>query len=250
MKLTSIIPSFILLSFVSAVSAAEPETDQKTETLQIEEQRPGKVTAERWGLTLSQWQHYETYMEEEGRFFYEHLDPVFVSGLIAKTQIERQQIAQLYAEQELERTTRLIAFQDDFTRAMKHLGADQNMLSIDKMRDLFGDQSGAPSEKPRSGDRIALFVSIQCGDRCENVFNSHYQRLDKTYPANISIDVYFVGKHSDAQIQGWAKQLDLNPDLVKSGRITLNHDDRYELFGRPLLPAAFLVRGSKVVGSL
>ena len=245
-----------LLSLALPVWAGDAPTRQaastETGSVEIESLARDKASAERWGLSLEQWQRYETYMEQEGRYFYDHLDPVFVAGLIAETDIERRQLAELYARQELERTRRLIAFQDDFTRAMKRLGADRMILSVAKMKELFGDSGKALAmdEQPKPGDRIALFVSSACGSRCEGVFSYHYRKLSKDYPANVSLDVYFVGKHTNAQIQGWARRLKIDRKLVQSGKVTLNHDDRYKDFGEPPLPAAFLVRGRQVVGRL
>ena len=254
-------PSTLLLILLTPIALSAGAADiggqqrnaaTETETIQIDNLAKDKASAERWGLTLEQWQRYQTYMENGGNYFYSHLDPVFVSGIIAKTDIERRQIAELYARQELERTRRLIAFQDEFTKAMKRMGADHNVLSVAKMREMFGDMESvsAANEQPRSGDRIVLFVSSSCGSRCKSEFRYHYKKLGKQYPAGVALDVYFVGKHTDTQIQSWARGLKINPGLVKSGRVTLNHDDRYRSFGEPPLPAAFLVRGREVVGKL
>ncbi len=244
---------FLISTCVGALEiSGSPDDPIRFENVTKEGLEKDKASAKRWGLTLEQWQRYQTYMENGGHFFYEHLDPVFVSGLIAETDIERRQLAELYASQEMERTRRLVAFQDEFTKAMKRLGADQMMLSVAKMRALFGDQDNTltKDEQLRSGDRIALFLSVECGSRCENVFRNHYKGLGKRYPTNVALDVYFVGEHTDAQIQDWARRLGVNRKLVQSGRVTLNHDDRYQLFGKPPLPAAFLVRGREVVGKL
>ena len=95
-----------------------------------------------------------------------------------------------------------------------------------------------------------MFVSDECSNKCELSFQRHYRGLGTRYPLGVSLDVYFVGDYTDEAIQDWAKRLEVNPDSVRTGAVTLNHDDRYTLFDKPKLPAAFLIRGGQVVDKL
>lgn len=206
-----------------------------------------------WQLSLEQWQRYESYMAQTGKYFYKHLDPVFVAGLIAENDRERREIAELYAQQEYDRTRRLIAFQDDFTRAMKKLHGDEPLVSLAKLENLLGDFSRRAKRegKPKPSDRVTLFITDgECAD-CDSAFKTHYKRLGGRYPPGLVLDLYFVGTKDNGAIQAWARRMEIDPAMVRAGTITLNHDDdRYPRFGSPELPAAFLMREGKVVGRL
>ncbi len=206
-----------------------------------------------WALTPEQWTRYETYMAQTGKYFYKHLDPVFVSGLIAESDAERLKLADLYNQQEYARVQQLVAFQTTAAIAFKQRYGDEPVMSLDKLYALVNQPhpqraAQAPPPSPTFGDRIALFIDNTCRRACDRAFRRHYNVVRNRQ--GISLDIYFVGKTTDDAIQNWARRLKIDPKLVLTRVITLNHDDRHALFGAPRVPAAFLVRQNAVVGQL
>ncbi|HFD80626.1 MAG TPA: TIGR03759 family integrating conjugative element protein [Gammaproteobacteria bacterium] len=238
----------LLLLLVGTPAWAANETQIKTEQTR-NTTLPAENPARHWGLTQRQWKRYTHYMAVEGRYFYEQLDPVFVAGLIAETDAERAQLAELYARQEYERNRRLIAFNDAFEMAANRLYGHMEKLSLDKLYAKYGGGELPPIRSPiQSGDRIVLFVKRNC-DACRAETRKRYAAL-KRYPG-VTLDIYFVDSPSDTDIQRWAHDLNISVDAVRQRTVTLNRDTtRYTEYGSPKLPTTYLLRNHRIIGSL
>ncbi|RUM93767.1 MAG: TIGR03759 family integrating conjugative element protein [Thiothrix sp.] len=236
-----------------AVETVEHDTQNgettSIETRQIDQKSLNKKHAKNWGLSVDQWVRYQSYMDQTGKYFYKHLDPVFVSGLISSTEEERKALADLYAQQEYDRTQKLISFDRAYRAAFKKRYKDYPMFNLDNRAVKKGAQSSTRLPDVEPTDRITLFVKTNCAD-CEAEFLKHYKGLGKRYPAGVALDVYFVGDTTDKDIRAWAKRLQVRAEAVVAGTVTLSHDDRHSMFGAPKLPSAFLMRGNQVVGAL
>lgn len=226
------------------------ETSAQIHTEQTQNIHTAEQNAEHWSLTEDQWKRYTTYMEMEGRYFYQHLDPVFVSGLIAETEAERQRLAERYAEQEFERNKRLIAFNDAFESAFNRKYGHLDKLSVEKYYQKYGGGELQPIASPiQAGDHIAVFVKRDC-TRCDAAISKHYAAL-KHHPEGVKLDIFFVDSPSDVDIQRWARQLNIGIDTVRQRTVTLNRDTaRYQEYGSPELPTVYLLRNREVIGSL
>jgi len=66
--------------------------------------------AAHWGLTAEDVQRYHHYMAVEGQYFYRHLDPVMVLGLIETDPAQRTRYAEKYLETERRRIEAQIRF--------------------------------------------------------------------------------------------------------------------------------------------
>ena len=240
----------IMLIAPSTLVAVELETATHSDT---EISNSDNEAAQYWSLSLEQYQQYKSYMEKEGKYHYAHLDPVFVSGLIAENEQDRKQLAELYYQQELRRRMGFDKFNEYYRAYGKKVRGNQSIISVEKLSQLYGRdirQWRAPSKQPQAGDRITYFVNKDCGQPCVSSFQYHLQAIGGKYPVGTSIDVYFIG-FDRKEIEAWAKSVNLNPGAVKAGTVTLNFDDRYEkVFNSPVLPAAFLVRNNQVLGQL
>jgi len=219
------------------------------ESNQIDQEALNKKHAKNWGLSVDQWTRYQSYMDQTGKYFYEHLDPVFVSGLISTTEEERKALADLYAQQEYDRTQKLLDFDRAYRTAFKERYKDYPMFNLDNRAVKKGDQSTTRLPDVEPTDRVTLFVKTNCAD-CEAEFLKHYKGLGKRYPAGVALDVYFVGDATDEDLRAWAKRLQVNAEAVVAGTVTLSHDDRHAMFGAPKLPSAFLMRDNQVMGAL
>ena len=101
--------------------------------------------AAHWGLTAEDVQRYHHYMAVEGQYFYRHLDPVMVLGLIETDPAKRTR----YAEQYLEAERRRIAAQVSFATLAATVQFQR--FGWEKRVD-FSTLRGAPA---RSGDLAA-----------------------------------------------------------------------------------------------
>ena len=202
------------------------------------------VTWEVWGIGEDDWRIYETYMRGEGKYHYQHLDPVFVLGMVAKTDEKKNEFAQKYAQQEFARTARLLDFQERYNEEFNTLFGPLNTHKVANTTGFSG--SNKSTEAPIFGDRITVFISTECSE-CAVLF----KKLQSTYKtgSGVSIDLFFVGENiTDDNIRQWAFNKGILPEDVKHNRITLNHDDRYAAFGSPAIPSAYHVRSDKILG--
>ena len=75
----------------------------------VEHSRLGAVSDEafawHWGLTAEAVAKYRAYMNVEGRYFYAHLDPVMVLGIIETDPVQRSQYAETYLKAERQRVS-------------------------------------------------------------------------------------------------------------------------------------------------
>ncbi len=204
------------------------------------------ATWETWGITEEDWRIYEVYMRGEGKYHYQQLDPVFVLGMIAKTESEKDDYAQKYAQQEFERTTRLLDFQERYNEQFNVLFGPLNAHNVDGSEGFTGNARS--TEETIFGDRITLFVTTECSE-C----SIQFKRIQSTYKAGsgVSIDLFFVNDDiTDDDIREWAYNNGILPEDVKNNHITLNHDDRHASFGSPSIPASYHVRKDKILGVL
>lgn len=209
------------------------------------------ITWTRWGLQETEWKAYQEYMQGEGKFHYEHLDPVFVLGIMAKTPQERKRFADLYASQEYSRNERVISFEREFRESLQGLYGPLRPFDPQFMAAIRGE-SGAISKTTQQGvqigDALTMFVSTDCS-QCESALSRALQ-IRKSKPG-MSLDIYFVGESvSDEDIRQWAISHNIPESEVAQQSITLNHDDRYNHFGKPGIPSTWIVRGNSVVGEL
>jgi integrating conjugative element protein (TIGR03759 family) len=194
--------------------------------------------ADIWGITEEEWLRYEALMEGDARFDFKHLDPVFVLGIYARSEDERNRLAEIYVKQELRRVEGVQKFALAYENAAKRLNGPMPFIDMD----LFRSRGAKPALSPttqqaspassinsleelkqigsRSNHRLILFVSTTC-PACRD----YYRDLMAQNLGFHALDIYFVGKEtSDSTIRQWAKQMQIPLNAVQSGRITLNHD--------------------------
>jgi len=213
-------------------------------------------TWEVWGLKEDEWRKYEAYMRGEGKYHYQHLDPVFVMGMITDTEQDKDRYAQLYVQQEFSRTTRLIDFDERYRKQFNsmfgplkpHKGKGDEHVSLISQSDALEQRSKRSFKPVEYGDRITVFVGADC-KTCANHFHGLLNRFLTVQ--GVSIDLFFVGQNiSDNMIREWAKANGIRPSDVQAGKVTLNHDDRYQSFGNPGIPSSYHVRQETILGKI
>lgn len=87
----------------------------------IEEQTITHTQAQQWGLTDSEWQHYQQLRQGERGIWSPGLDPLTALGVEANSDAERQRYAELLARKEHQRVEKELAFQRAYSQAWKRL---------------------------------------------------------------------------------------------------------------------------------
>ena len=251
-----IILMFLLLASLPVISlaldagaAAEEQSANVLSTVRESFTETSAESARRWDLTEGEWQRYEEIMKGEGRYNWQNADPITVLGIYAETDTERERYAERLAIQEHTLVKRFLALNFAYLRASKRLYGDEPVIDLDKFYAYYNatpptintsfNHQNKTQLGAALGDRFVLFISPDCNG-CDAAFHG----LRRAQKFGTSLDIYFVGA-SDQNIMDWAKTMSIDPDLVKSGSVTLNGDDgMYARYNRPPLPAAFYYRKS------
>jgi len=180
----------------------------RTSESQIAHSQDARLAKE-WGLRDDEFARYRELMEGPLGIYSPNLDPLSVLGVEARTDDERRRYAELQVQAEARRIEKLLAYQRAYDEAWRRLNPDMPRVNL-------------PDDAPRAAavhgsGRMAVFVKDGCV-ACEQVV----QRLQAS---GAEFDLYMVGsRRDDARIRDWAKRARIDPERVRSGGITLNHD--------------------------
>ncbi|AKE60091.1 TIGR03759 family integrating conjugative element protein [Citrobacter farmeri] len=203
-----------LLALPTAICASPQQTH-------IEEQNITHTQAQQWGLTDTEWQHYQQLHQGERGLWSPGLDPLTTLGVEANNDTERQRYAELLARKEHQRVEKELAFQRAYNSAWKQL-----YPSLTPVRSI-------------SQPRLALFVSEQC-PACETL-------AQKLINNDRALDIWLVNSHNDdANLQRWAQRQHIDMRKVERRQITLNHDGgRWQRMGGTSLPLLLEQQGEQ-----
>ena len=227
----SFVVVFLLLSTV--VSAANLEQSDIGTTGQIDQSLNHST---QWGVTQEDWQRYQKIMSVKGKYLYKDLDPVTVLGLTARTDAERDRYAELLAKQEFANTRALVLLDQAYNRAFTRLYGHIPVVNPNKINKAKAALNTVSTSKVRGkpGDRYIVFASTDCA-ACDRKISSVLREL----MIGVSIDIHFNGDTRKA-ITNWATRMNISPDAVANGKITLNpNSELYAKFGNPKPPALY-----------
>lgn len=167
--------------------------------------------AAQWGLNVEEWKRYRSLMQGPMGVHSPNLDPLTALGIEARNEQELDRYAELQAQMETARITKLLAYQNAYDRAYKRLYP--NSFPVNPLADSDKLQS-SPAE---AGDRLALFVTAGC-ESCAALIKTMQRNRQR-------FDVYLVGSRgNDDKLRAWALEAGVEPAQVHSRQITLNHD--------------------------
>lgn len=224
------------LLWVSMACLPLPLSAQSTvSTTTIKHTQFGEVSdrelAEHWKLTPEEVAHYRQYMRVEGQYFYTHLDPVMVLGLIETDPTRRAHYVGMYLDAERARVKAQTSFAIlAATVQQKRFGleplVDFSMLpqvaqspSYRAARAARGTQAAAPPSNPiankppspppvlQAGDSVDFLIDPSCEAAC-------YDRLKTVLQvSDVKVRLYGRGFKDAAALVGWlehgpAAQLD------------------------------------------
>jgi integrating conjugative element protein (TIGR03759 family) len=241
-----------ILFIVIALVATTPAFAIENATTQVEETGQDNSSTETttlsaaerarshlWNLSESEWNRYQALMQGiRGSISPPTISPIEVLGIHALDDAERTRYAELWARAMHEDAERILAFQRAYDAAAKRIYSNETLIDITRLPDKTEDITTFQSD-----DRLLFFTRPEC-PACDVLMN----RLLKKIDAVSGIDIYLrdIASGDDAAVRAWASTHRIEPDWVRSRRITLNHDggalDRLTQ-GHGEVPSVFRRRG-------
>jgi len=193
----------------TGTDAASPEFSRLSES--------ERIRALSWNLSETEWLRYRQLMDGvRGSISPETISPLEVLGIHARDAAERQKYAERWAQIMHEDAERILAFQHAYDAAIRRLYPNERLIDPARLPEPV-EQTG--SLEP--GDRVLFFTRADC-PACDALLQRLLQRLD----AVAGIDIYLTGPSGgdDRAVRTWAQQHAIQPDWVRSRKVTLNHD--------------------------
>jgi integrating conjugative element protein (TIGR03759 family) len=173
--------------------------------------------AQGWGLSATEWQRYQALMQGiRGSVSPTTISPIEVLGIHARDREERRRYAETWARTLHDDVDRILAFQHAYDEAAKRLYPNEPLIDIARLPDK--------GDKPnlfQPSDRVLFFTGAEC-PACDRVLNTLLKRIDTFEGMDIYLTDLVPG--DDAAVRAWATAHQIDPALVHSRRVTLNHD--------------------------
>jgi integrating conjugative element protein (TIGR03759 family) len=217
---THLVVATILLTLGLTTNAQDGTPHQETtitETRQTQLSASEIAQAKVWSLNEAEWRRYRSLMQGiRGSVSPATLSPIEVLGIHARDAAERRQYAERWAIAMHEDAERILKFQRAYDVAFERLYPGQMLI------DMAALNGGDPrATKVLATDRILLRVALNCPS-CDAVLAKALRRLDDV--AGIDIYVVNTGESDQAAIRKWAGAQAIQPEWVRSRRVTLNID--------------------------
>ena len=170
-----------------------------------------------WDLSEVEWRRYKQLMQGiRGSISPSTISPIEVLGIHARDEAERQRYAEAWARAMREDVDRILAFQRAYDAAGKRLYPNEPLIDIDRLPGKTEETNAF-----QSTDRLLFFARADC-PACDMLMNKLLKRIDQVS----GIDIYLTDAEpgDDAAVRAWASTHQIDPEWVRSRRITLNHD--------------------------
>jgi len=170
-----------------------------------------------WGLSATEWQRYQQLMQGiRGSVSPAAISPIEVLGIHARDHDERRRYAETWARTLHEDVDRILTFQRAYDEAAKRLYPNAPLIDIARLPGKVDKSSPF-----QSGDRVLFFSRAEC-PACALILNTLLKRIDELG----GIDIYLtdLAPGDDEAVRAWAAEHKIDPDLMHSQRVTLNHD--------------------------
>ena len=190
------------LAGLAAFAHGADRTESTVGETALDESR--RSAAAVWRLSLEDWTRYETLMRGRRGVWTPGADPLLVLGAHARTAAERRRFAEAFVRAEHERVEGELAFERAVQAAWARLFPGELRLRVQ-----------SPTETPP--ERYALVFDRDCADCAATV---------RAYAGGaVPVDVYVRGAGDDAALRLWAWTRGVRAADVRSGSVTVNHDD-------------------------
>jgi len=169
-----------LLALPLAAAAASPVTATALDYTQVTE----ADLADHWSLEQADIRRYRNYMAREGRFFYAHLDPIMVLGIIETDPQRQARYAEQYLMAERQRIKAQTAFAQAVGAAQFRLFGKEKYVDFSRLPQAAASMPShppAPDSAPRpairslprldpaglqAGDTVDVLVDAACQAGC------------------------------------------------------------------------------------
>lgn len=204
------------------------ETDlAQTKTTTLEE------LARQWGLTKEEYQRYQAALDgPRGRLSAANISPIEVLGIEAVTTAERDRFSEMWVRMIRADTAKALAFTRSVHEAWRRLHPGEQLIdrSTINLERAKGNSRWGPiplkdKAKAKTGlnDQLLLFTKVHC-DPCNADVRHLIEQVKVGAHAGIDIYLLDVEDGDVASVQGWAAELQIPPNLVQDGTLTLNFD--------------------------
>ena len=173
--------------------------------------------ARAWGLSATEWQRYQQLMQGiRGSVSPATISPIEVLGIHARDHDERRRYAETWARTLHDDVDRILAFQRAYDDAGNRLYPNAPLIDIDRLPGKL--EKSSPFQ---SGDRVLFFSRTEC-PACALILNTLLKRIDELG----GIDIYLtdLAPGDDEAVRAWAAEHKIDPQWVRTRRVTLNHD--------------------------
>ncbi|AHK80112.1 hypothetical protein M911_14240 [Ectothiorhodospira haloalkaliphila] len=180
--------------------------------------------AEAWGLSVEEWERYESLMAGQRGLWSPDLDPIMVLGIHARSESERRRYAERAVAQERARVEGELAFQRAYDDAWRRLYPDEALIDVARLASSPAPLQPLASEGPSRGDRLLLFTRTQGCSRCDALLDEVMARADAR---DLGLDIYLLDTEpgDETVVRAWAAHHEIPTRRVQQRRITLNHDN-------------------------
>lgn len=176
-----------------------------------------RARAERWDLSPVEWQRYESLMTGiRGSISPASISPIEVLGIHARSDDERRQYAERWAQLMREDVDRILAFQRAYDEAGRRLYPNEKLIA-----DVPGKLAMPVAADLVPQDRLLLFTAPNCAP-CDAVLRDALGKIDRL--AGLDIYLSQIAPEDTAGVRTWATGHGIAPAWVKTGRVTLNFE--------------------------
>ncbi len=172
-----------------------------------------------WSLSIQEWTRYKSLLNGiRGSISPATISPIEVLGVHARTDQERRKYAELWAMMMREDVERTIAFQRAYDEANIKLFPNESLFSSDALA----------LNQPKvfeTGDRVLIFIKMKNCPECVQMIQ---RLLLEEKIKKLTLDIYFIdtnSKQDNTAIRQWAEKHNIDKSRLKSGKVTLNHDN-------------------------
>lgn len=217
--------TFLSLAMATAYGANTNQSkdieSQSTQTRQTQ-------TEERhlqWGLSDSEFSRYEKLMEGiRGSISPDSISPIEVLGIHARTASEREKYARMWAEMMEKDAQRILAFQRAYDQVWEEKGGDIIDISAIRPQPETSSRDQVMRQLPKDEAKtLTLITKLESCSECDQKITALLTSLmvDKS----LQLNVYFSDSENKqtSMIRQWAVKNGVQPELLQSKRITLNH---------------------------
>jgi len=158
-----------------------------------------------WGLDDAEYRRYQKYMSTTGQFFYSHLDPLMVLGMIESNEDTRKHFAERYWMKAQKRVEQELIFTEEIGNAQRRLFGTQKLFDFSRLPGYQTHTSHQSSLK-----QFVATPQIESTKISQTTLNRYQWQDDKKI---ISID-YLVKKGCENCVDELKNILKKTPETV------------------------------------